>query len=134
VRDVFRRTLTGALATSGAPVVGSGVQFAFHALLHPGAVYVGASSLGYTPGLPVDDRVLPLNADALFLLSLSLPAVWEGFVGVLDGAGFGTARINLPAEPGLAGFTFYTAFLALDAGAPSGIGWISGAAPITIVP
>jgi hypothetical protein len=110
------------------------VNLALWAPNDPGLVYVCGSSLGSMPGIPVDTRVIPLNLDGLLLVSLIAPAVFANYQGVLDNSGRAAAQINLPPAPPLVGVRFYTAFLTVRPGAPSRIGSISEAVPLTIVP
>jgi hypothetical protein len=100
----------------------------------PGAPYQAAAAFAAAPGIPVDTRSIPLAPDALTVLSLSLPSVFQGFTGGLNGTGAGTARIAIPAVPALAGVVFHSAFVTLSGGAPSGIASISNDHRIAIVP
>jgi hypothetical protein len=65
-----------------------------------------------------------LDYDPLVDVSLSTPAVFQGYLGTITG-GLGSAAIVVPANPALTGVVFYTAFVTLDSGAPSGIAGIS---------
>jgi hypothetical protein len=93
-------------------------------------VFIAAAAgrnLGQT--LP-DTRIVPLNNDFVFQLSLMNPsAVFSGYgmiVGPLDANGvFDGASVTIPAVGGFEGIYFYTAFAVLDAAAPLGIGTIS---------
>jgi len=131
--DVFVHDRHPSITTGDTARIGTTVTLTFQSPEEAGAGYVAASSLGSSPGILVDTRIIPLNPDLLFVLSLSVPAIFQNFVGVLDGTGTATVRIALPNEPSLVGFVFYTAFLTLRPAAPSGIGSISLPIPLTIV-
>jgi hypothetical protein len=118
------------LALRRDPQVGVGVSIALDAPCQAGATYALAAALGTVPGIPVDLRRIPLNADPLFALSLAVPSVFSGFVGTLDASGRATATVNV--IPPLAGATFYLAAITLEAAAPSGIGAITGALPFRV--
>jgi outer membrane protein assembly factor BamB len=122
------------LSTMDTPRPGATVNLQVRADGDAGNGYLAACSLGSTPGLPIGNRTLPLNADLLFVLSLSTPSIFEGFQGVLDGMGLGTARIHVPPVQGLVGITIYAAFVSLRPGAPSGVGVISDALALTFAP
>jgi hypothetical protein len=100
----------------------------------PGALYQVAAAFASAPGIAVDVRNIPLSPDALTLLSLTLPSVFQSFAGATDLNGAATARIVFPPVPALAGVVFYTAFVTLSPTAPSGIANISNDHRIEIVP
>jgi len=133
-RRPFLRLTFATLTATGSPQVGTTVSLALFAPNDPGLVYVCGSSLGSVPGIPVDTRVIPLNPDGLLLLSLTTPAIFANYQGVLDNSGRAGAMIHIPLIPPLAGVSFHTAFVTVRPGAPSGIGSISDAVPLTIVP
>ncbi len=94
--------------------------------------YVTVVALAQTPGIALPSgRVFPLAPDALFQACLSVPAVFQAFVGVLDGAGRGQARIAIPPLPELRGLTVHAAFFTLQPEAPEGIRDISAASSVT---
>jgi len=66
---------------------------------------------GATGLIPPIDTTSPL-----FELSLSTPAIFEDFLGVLDGSGSATAQVNIPNLPGLSGFVIHFAGATLGAG------------------
>lgn len=134
--DVFvrDRVVPSVRALGPPPHIGAVVVLALDAIEDPGADFVAACSRAPAPGIPVGDgRTVPLHVDGLFLLSLSAPAIFEGFRGSLDGNGQAVARIHLPEEPWLVGFTWFTAFVTLR-GEPPGIGGISRGLQTTVVP
>ena len=105
----------------------------------PGRDYLLALSLGTSPGIPLsvlnpaDPRVVPLNPDALFLLSLMAPMpMFSGFSGTLDGAGRGTGTILLPPGTSVSGLSLYASGILLDAAAPSGVGAVLPGVRLTL--
>jgi hypothetical protein len=89
-----------------------------------------------TPGLlRLDQRHLGIAADSLTLATIQsdAPAVFEGYIGVLDPNGLATARFHVPPVPGLVGLEFLTAFLVVDPAARSGVGFMSNTVTVEIV-
>jgi hypothetical protein len=121
------------LNTTGTPNVGATVTLNLQGQ-NAGRNYQVACSLSNSPGIAVDTRNIPLTPDAFMLLSLSLPAVFANFAGVLDANAQGQAQVLIPAVPALAGFSFYAGFVVVNPAAPSGIENISNDERITIVP
>jgi hypothetical protein len=79
------------------------------------------------PGSRSHTRVLPLNPDVLLRLSIGgLPPILTGYV-VLDQNGIASGRIAFAGFPQFVGLKFFTAFVALDPRATSGIKTISNA-------
>jgi hypothetical protein len=98
----------------------------------PGALYVGALSLGTTPGIQIGTRTIPLNADVLFQVSLSgMPGLASNFVGLLDAGGEATATLRVPF-PELNGLRFFAGFLTLDGAAPFLVKTISNAVELEV--
>ena len=92
---------------------------------------------GTTPGLPYGAFKIPLNPDPYFNLTLNrpnLPPLATTF-GALDGAGTGSASLNIPAGayPALAGVVTHHAFGVLS---PAGLAMreVSNAAAFSFVP
>ncbi len=101
------------------------------------AYWIFGSATGTSPGLDFGgDVVLPLNYDAYFQFTLTKPlaGIYSGFLGVLDGAGEGTATLTLPPglDPLLAGQTLYHAYVA-TAMFP-GFEYVSDAVSVLLVP
>jgi hypothetical protein len=119
-----------ALALRRDPQVGAPVTVSLSAPCQGNRTYAIAAAFGTEPGIPVDTRRIPLNPDGLFLVSLSVPAVFAGFIGVLDGTGNGAGTLHV--VPQMAGLTFYLAAVTLEGAAPSGLGAISGALPVRV--
>ena len=59
----------------------------------PNRINVIALSIGTTPGLKIGNVTIPLNFDAIFAMSISLP----GFIGVVPLSGLRGVRLPLPA-------------------------------------
>jgi hypothetical protein len=100
-----------------------------------GSTYLAGSSFGSTPGIRIDNRVLPLNPDPLLQATLGgLPPFLSGYAGVLDQDGIAAGRLSFVGLPQLAGLRFFTAFVVLDPMAPSGIRTISNSHEVLIQP
>ncbi|MBN2489300.1 MAG: hypothetical protein JXQ29_00420 [Planctomycetes bacterium] len=114
------------LAGSGTGRIGSAVALHLDDAPAAGLPYALGSSLGTGP-IPIDTRRLGLAADALLFLSVSgsCPAIFTGYRGVLDGQGKAQAAIGIPNLAGLIGVHLHSAFVTVDAAAPSGIRSIS---------
>ncbi|MAG57650.1 MAG: hypothetical protein CMJ83_15275 [Planctomycetes bacterium] len=96
--------------------------------------YVLGLSLDYTPGIPIGPRRVPLNADWLLDLSLTLgPPVFVGFTGNLDSNGRAVTSVNLPNDPALIGASFRACFLTIDQNFPLARG-ISNSLGLTVNP
>jgi parallel beta-helix repeat protein len=95
---------------------GGSVEFSLRAgSANLGRQYLVLGSLsGTAPGtsLPLGKAVLRLNCDDLTdaLLLLTHTQVCSGFFGLLDSAGTGTARLNMPPAPGYEGTVMHFAF------------------------
>jgi streptogramin lyase len=119
---------------SNVSIPGAPVTVEFRHLIDAGRTYVAAASFGDTPGIEVaPGRILPLNLDGLFLLSLNAPSVFSNFVGVLDQNGRSRGIVNLPVGNQYVGVQFYVAHIVLEPQAPQGIATISSSRMITIV-
>jgi len=101
-----------------------------------GLVYCAAASFGTSPGIPLPDgRVLPLQVDALFLISACANnAIFSGFIGVLDGNGVANFAVNIPNIMGLVGIPYSVAAVTTKVTAPSGFSIVSNAVTQTIAP
>jgi hypothetical protein len=75
--------------------------------------------------------VIPLDLDALFLLSLTTPVIFSNFTGVVDANGDFTMTLNTPAVPELAGFTIWSSAITFT---PNGVIEIAPDVQITFVP
>jgi hypothetical protein len=103
IEIIGRRQIAG----RGPATPGSDYELLVRFLREEGRAYQLAASAGVRPGITVAAGNIPLNPDALFLLSLTNPAVFVGFSGVLDATGRASARVRLPAVPGLRGFRMF---------------------------
>jgi hypothetical protein len=91
-----------------------------------GLAYRLGSSFGLGP-IPIDTRLLGLAPDALLWLSVGglVPEVFVGYAGWIDARGDAAAALRIPALPALVGVDIHSAFVTLDARAPSGVREIS---------
>lgn len=124
-------TLTG----TGTGSIGSTFTLNLDSQSTPGVPYLLALAAGSQPGIVLpDNRVIPLNPDAIFSLSLQ-PGIpnFAGFSGLIGPPGSATASaaILIPAAPSLIGLTIYSAFVTGDPLQVWGIGAISNALAIT---
>ena len=100
-----------------------------------GRVYVlGLSATGFTPGIPVAGRKIPLVPDPLFFLSVTggLGPWFPGHAGALDASGHAMATLDLSAFGSLLqGIRIWAAAATLDPNAPGGIATVSR--PVVVV-
>jgi len=81
-----------------------------------GRGYQAGASFGIQPGMTIGGKGVPLNLDPLFLLSLTNPAIFQGFSGALDSGARASATVRLPPSPGLRGLRVFFAALTYDGG------------------
>lgn len=127
------------ISIQGYPNLGNTINISLENLLHPNTNYILAASLGTSPGIPLGDgRVIPLNPDAVFFLS-----VFNGpLIGLLNSQSFlnsqgqALATWTIPNIPVIAGLTVYFAFVTIDFSLPipQAILSISPAVPVTLLP
>ena len=104
------------LTISGTPSIGNTITFSLSDPVNPNKNYILAMSLGNTPGILLSDsRIIPLNGDGLFFLSLFY-ANLIGLInsqGILDNNGNAIATLTIPpyAPPGL---SLYAGFVSFD--------------------
>jgi len=122
------------LTVSGKATPGGRITLNLHAPTSTGRLYQLACALGTKPGIPLPGtRLLELNADPLFFLSILYPyPIFDNFSGITSKSGYGTGYINIPNSKILIGVTIYTAFVTLDSSAPGGIGVHSASKTINI--
>lgn len=116
-------------------VPGSQATLRIRSAAESGLTYVCAfSASGSVPGIPLPDgRVVPLNIDAITLLSLEPNnGMFLGTVGLLDGLGTATVSINVPNAVALSGFGLQCAFIVFDPSTTSGIGTVSDALNLVV--
>ena len=114
------------------PVPGGVFNISIRFALHPNKPYVMAASFSRTPGIPVGGRIIPLTPDSLFGASVTLPTIFNRFVGILDNGGRGSAYIVIPKVAGLSGLRIFLAAVVIDGAAPGSIALISQAYGATI--
>jgi len=117
------------LAGEGTYSPGSSYSLLVSFLGEGGSLYQGAASLSIRPGIRLGSHWLPLNPDAVFLASLTLPQVFTNFTGTLTGAGRATATFNIPPFEALRGLRVFFAFVTLGAG---GVRSVSNLLGVTI--
>jgi hypothetical protein len=130
----FMRVLFAAITPTGISRINSTVNLELFAPNDTNGLFICGTALGNQPGISVDTRRIPVNLDPLLILSLTNPAIFSNYIGVLDATGHATALINIPNRPPLVGVSLYTAFFTIRNGAPSRIGAISDCEVMTIVP
>ena len=118
--------ITASLAGTGAGKPGTAFTYYLTSAMEPSLAYQMGSSFGNGP-IPIDTRNLGLSPDTLLVLSTGglLPSVFKDYGGFLDTAGKATATLDIPNIPSLTGIHIYTAFVTLQASAPSGVASIS---------
>lgn len=130
--EIYSSRFTG-VTSSGMASANSVQSLRFSDPSSPNHFYLAMSSLGTSPGIPIDTRRLPLNFDGLLQISIGgVPPILAGYAATLDQSGVGAGQINFVGLPWFTGFRFYTGFVVLDPAAPSGIKTISNA-NLTIV-
>jgi len=119
---------------SGNTTPGGQVRLDMHAPTSTGRLYQMACSFGDSPGMPLPvNRLLALNPDALFFLSIFLPSgIFQNVSGLTSKSGYATGYVNLPADKRLIGVTFYAAGATIDGAAPAGIHVHSASKPVKI--
>jgi hypothetical protein len=130
----MRITMGGAvLVAGGTPRPGGTVNLTLEAINDEGYPYQIGSSLGTGPIL-IDRRRLDLTPDDLLVATVNdlWPWLFSGYRGVIDGNARATAAIHIPGIPVFIGMTIHTAFVTLDAQAPSSIRSISNTASFQI--
>ena len=90
-----------------APVPSGVFNISIRFASQPNKPYVAAASFSRSPGIPVDNRIIPLTPDNLFGASVTLPVIFNGFVGILDRGGRGSAYIAIPNVAGIRGVRFF---------------------------
>jgi streptogramin lyase len=106
---------------SGLAINGTTFTFTFRLRPDSGLGYIAGASLGNAPTLLPDSRTLPLSIPVVLLA-----------VGQLDANGDSRIAFSLPADPGLAGVSFYVSYVTLDAAASLGIRTISNELQVTV--
>jgi len=87
-----------------------------------GKAYVMACSLSNQFSIPIGKkRRIDLLPDGLFVLSLTVPALFQNFIGNLDSSGKATGTILIPGASVLAGTAIHCSALTWDLTAPDGV-------------
>jgi len=122
------------ISLSGNATPGGTVTLYLSSPQDAGKSYQVGSSLGTGP-IPIGNRTVGLDFDNLLIITTGglLPAVFQNYAGLLDGAGKATARARIPDDTRLKGVRIHSAFLTLDAGALNGISNISTTVTFTII-
>ncbi len=124
------------LRSVGTARPGSTLQLQLLASADLGTTYQAGTALGTGP-IPVGgNRIIALSPDPLLGLSTSglLPGVFQGYRGAIGKQGRAAAALAIPSWAFLVGQRFYSAFVTLRPGSPSGIKSISNTVSTTIVP
>jgi len=106
---------------SGIANNGSTMNFTFRLRPDANLGYIAGLSLGNVPTLLPDNRTLPLSIPVVLLT-----------IGQLDANGDARTSFSLPANPGLAGVTFFISYVTLDPAASLGVRTISNELSVTI--
>jgi len=125
------------LSTTGTPGLGQTVTFNVTSSRDGGQTYAMGASFSTSPGIPLGEgRVLELTPDTLFFLAYGLPAIFQNWVGVLNGAGQPVAApaLFILNAPALVGITMHFGFVTLNPLAPLGIENFSDPVSLTVVP
>jgi hypothetical protein len=130
----FRLFAPRAITLTGTPQPGNTINLGLLMPKDAGLNYVMAASFSSVPGIPLapDGRPIPLMPDAMMLLSLSAPAIFVSFSGVLDPMGAAAAQIVFPPVPALTGLSFFVAAVSTEAISSSGIKSITDPLPIVV--
>ena len=123
------------LEGTGNPCPGGRVDFDLMASDDAGFPYQLASSFGPGP-IAIDSRTIDLTYDGLLWISLSslIPSMFVDYAGTIGSDGHARAALHLPGLPQIVGLKIHSAFVTLEAGAPSGVRSISNPYTFTITP
>ncbi|MBN2492545.1 MAG: hypothetical protein JXQ29_16980 [Planctomycetes bacterium] len=110
----------GSRMLTGAGIPTPGAVYAIHLVVpsESGRPFRAGAALGALTGIPTPAGRIPLDPDALLLISLTNPAMFRGFAGLLDATGTATMTLAIPHAPGLRGLRFFVAALTYG---PAGI-------------
>jgi len=97
------------LVDRGNLVPGGDLTFTFHAYSDELLTGFAALSNGTSPGFTYNGVTIPLNYDGLMRFAIRQGELFGG----LDGNGNGSVSLAIPADPGLAGMSFYAALVVL---------------------
>jgi hypothetical protein len=95
------------VTAAGTAQIGTLLTVNFDIPLDAGLAYLGGCSVtGTVPGTPINGCTLPLNVDAVTLLSIQDAPPFSGFAGILNAQGHGAGTVALPQLPALIGVGF----------------------------
>jgi len=135
--EIFRIVPRGPQHSIGAsPRIGTNCPINLVSTATPNQNYAYAFSFGSSPGILLPDgRVIPLNPDPLFSLSLTPGnGVFLNNTGTLSASGTAVVNIQIPNTAVLVDVRIIGAYVILQPTAPSGISAISCPMPITFEP
>jgi hypothetical protein len=109
------------MALRSPPTIGTTVAIDAASPADPGLGYLMPFAAGTDAGITLpDQRVIPLNADPVFVESMTLGnPLFHSTLGALDGNGRATGYMVIPNLPPLIGLQLHTALVVLDPAAPS---------------
>ncbi|MSR75649.1 MAG: cadherin [Planctomycetes bacterium] len=127
-------TYAATLTRTTPPTIGTAINFTLSSASNPFKAYAFAWSMDSIPGISLPDgRIIPLNMDSVFDLSLQTPNVlFPNNYGSLNNFGVANASVLLPAYPPLIGLNLNGAFVVLDTTAFLNIGQISNLHTMTL--
>ena len=119
----------------GIPQIGTTINLSVSDEANPGKKYILALSFGTNPGIPLGDgRIIPLNPDILFLISVQGGSLigLRNNVNSLNEQGQGTTYWDIPEVLEIRGAMVHAGFVVIDHTLPTPIASISNAVSITI--
>ncbi|MAG56816.1 MAG: hypothetical protein CMJ83_11035 [Planctomycetes bacterium] len=129
------------VSLGAAPNYGSTLPVNLYSATDPNLPYVSAFALSNTPPIelvPGSGIFIDLAPDLIFAISIDVthplyPVLFQDTIGVLDGAGKGTAYLAIPNDPSLGGLGIYTAFIGINPALLYSIGAVSDSLFFTIL-
>ena len=125
----------GSLKSQATPRIGTTYPLDISAVADANRFYLLALGMtGIQPGIPVQNRFIPIVPDSLFFLTVQnlLPSIFPGFQGTLDGSGAAQASVVIPNAPALVNLALHGTFVTYPG--PSGLNTISNPFTFTILP
>lgn len=121
-----------ALSLSAPPVVGTTINVIIDAHDDPDLDYVMAASTGTFPGIPIGERLFPLQISTVLKYSLNPDnGTFNNFYGTLNSSGHSEdPEIVIPNFPGIQGMKIFVAAVTRSPSYPQGIKSISAPLPI----
>jgi hypothetical protein len=109
------------MATNDKAQLGGSLRLSITSPMDGGKVYAAMAAFNTQFGIPFGARRFPLDLDPLLMLSLSEPAMFQNFVGFLDGNGAALATLHIPNLQSLRGLELVTGYLVLDPSMPTAL-------------